>query len=122
MKHFTQMMLIAVVLGLSAHASRAEDIFLTCRIKNLRGELHTEKVEISDGRIVMNGTEITRNITVTADTIVFNTKFELSGKVIAAYTTTISRVSGRYEEQSLPDHQVTWSGSCDKAEPPVRKF
>ena len=112
----------------SPWSAKAADILLTCTIHSTfesTTKTVTQKLEINDARVLIDGEELTKDVTISAAAIIFKTRAELKGELVFESTTRIDRTSGEYvDRRSSPKWAapVQWTGTCSKAEAPSVKF
>jgi hypothetical protein len=116
---------IILVSTFAAGGAAAEDIFLTCKIRLPNSERSfISQFDINEKRVVGDGTNITKDVKLTATEISFRVDNYLLGFITEVK---IDRASGNYIEQRSQRKTLTplneWHGTCANAEKPAfRRF
>ena len=113
--------LAALLFVVSTKPASATEIYLVCNIHDQNRSWQT-KLEISDLRVVVDGEEKSREVTISDGAIVFKLQV---GNLL--FTMKIDRTTGAYlqEVQNLAkgfEKTVDATGTCSKIEAPSKKL
>ena len=118
-------LMIIMLVSTSCGGVAAEDIFMTCKIRLPNSERSfISQFDINEKRVVGDGTNITRDVKLSASEISFRVDNYLLGFISEVK---IDRASGNYIEQRSQRKTLTllneWHGTCVNAEKPAfRRF